>query len=255
MRHELTCSLNDIGVQDLNDRIYVEDIKEEPKVSMETAKRPGYGLFPMTKPKRDELTIKVTLYVKDRNRLRRQDIFDKVMGWCGDGWFRRNTRPDQRIYVYCTKYPSTETFSLTGRLEIEFTAYGEAFWQDIAPMTVASSSAVSSATHEIIPKCTQDCFLEAEISPSSGILDTVIIYVGSQTLRLLGMSVTAASPLKIYYDEMHILRIMSGTTSLLSNRSEESADDIILTAGKTNTVSMIFNTACSYTLSVRGLWK
>ena len=255
MRTEITCSLNDIGVQDLNDRIYVEDIKEEPKVSMETANRAGFGLFPMTKPYREELTIKVTLYVKDRNRLRRQDIFDKIMGWCGEGWFRRNTRPEQRIYVFCTKYPTLETFSLSSRLEIEFSAYGFPYWQDINPVRVSSSSAAQNATATIRPNGTKDTFLEAEITPGSGTLTSVTITKGTQSITLSGLAATPQAPLQIYYDDLHLLHIEIGGVSQLSKRTAASVDDIILKAGVDNEISLAFSTACSYTVKARGLWK
>lgn len=255
MRHELTCSLNDIGVQDLNDRIYVEDIQEEPKVSMETETRAGLGLFPMGKPIREELTIKVTLYVKDRNRLRRQDIFDKILGWCGEGWFRRNTRPDQRIYVFCTKFPTIETFNRSSRLEIEFSAYGYPYWQDINPVRVSSSTAVRDATIAIRPNGTKDTFFEAEIAPATGTLTDVILTCGSQTITLTGLSATTAAPLMIYYDELSLLHIEVGGVSQLSKRTPASADEIILTAGVSNDVELHFSTVCTYTIKARGRWK
>ena len=182
-------------------------------------------------------------------------VFQKVRGWATQGWFTMNTRPGQQLYVFCTKPPAFETFDLTARMEIEFSAYGEAYWQDITPVHVKVTSAVSSASASITPSGTQDCFLEAEIAPSSGTLTSVTITVGSQTLALSGLSVTKTAPLKIYYDELHILHIESGSSSLLSKRSAESADDIILVHGQSNTVSLTFSRACTYTIKARGLWK
>lgn len=256
MRTEITCSLNDIGVQDLNDRIYVEDIKEEPKVSNETANRAGFGLFPMTKPYREELTITVTLYVKDRNRLRRRDIFDRILDWCEDGgWLRTNIRPGQRIYVHCTKMPSIEAYNLSSRLEAEFSAYGFPYWQDIAPVQVASSSAVRDAAIIIRPNGTKDTFLEAEIAPATGTLTDVILMCGTQSIVLSGLAATTAAPLMIYYDELSLQHIEVGGVSQLSKRTPASADDIILTAGVSNDVELHFSTVCTYTIKARGRWK
>lgn len=255
MRTDITCALNGPGLADLDSRIYVEDITEDVSNDMETMQRAPYGLFPMNSPGRGSITIKVKFMIKERNRTERMTVFQKVRGWATQGWFTMNTRPGQQLYVFCTKPPSFETFDLTARMEIEFSAYGEAFWQDITPVQVKVTSAVSSASASITPSGTQDCFLEAEIAPSSGTLTSVTITVGSQTLALSGLSVTKTAPLKIYYDELHILHIESGSSSLLSKRSAESADDIILVHGQSNTVSLTFSRACTYTIKARGLWK
>lgn len=255
MRTDITCALGGVSLHELDSRIYVEDIKEDPNYTMETVSRAGYGTFPLTNPERDSLVIKVIGYVKERDRTAREAVYQKILGWCTNGWFTKNTRPGQRIYVYCTKPPGTETYK-SARLEIEFTAYGEAsYWQDVTPVQVSSSSAVSSATVSITPSGTQECFLEAEIAPSSGTLTSVSITARGRTIALTGLSVTQSAPLLIFYDELHILHIESDGTSLLSKRSAASADDILLKAGQSNSVSLTFGRACTYTIKARGLWK
>ena len=255
MRTDITCALNGPGLADLDSRIYVEDISEEVNIDQETIQRAHYGLFPLNNPGRGSIKIKVKFMIKERNRTERMTVIQKVRGWATQGWFTMNTRPGQQLYVFCTKPPAFETFDLTARMEIEFTAYGEAFWQDITPVQVKVTSAVSSATASITPNGTQECFLEAEIAPSSGTLTSVTITVGTQTLALSGLSVTKTTPLKIYYDELHLLHIVSGSTSLLNKRSAASSDDILLVPNQSNSVGLTFSRACTYTIKARGLWK
>ena len=255
MRTDITCALNGPGLADLDSRIYVEDITEDVNTDLETMQRAPYGLFPMNNPGRGSITIKVKFMIKERNRTERMAVFQKVRGWATQGWFTMNTRPGQQLYVFCTKPPAFETFDLAARMDIEFTAYGEAFWQDITPVSVSVTSAVSSATASITPKGTQECFLEAEIKPSSGTLTSVTITVGTQTFTLSDLSVTKTTPLKIYYDELHLLHIESGSTSLLNKRSAASSDDILLVPNQSNSVSLTFSRACTYTIKARGLWR
>ena len=255
MRTDITCALDGIGLQDLDEHIYVEDVTEETNVDQETAKRPGYGLLPLTDPGNESKSISVKLLVKQKNRIARMAIIQKVKGWASQGWFTSNMFPGLRIYVFCEQPPKVTVFEWTARLEIKFTAYGEAYWQDATPMTKASSSAVSSATVTIKPNGNRKCFLEADIAPSSGTLTSVTIVQGSQRLELTGLSVTSSAPLRIYYDELHILRIVSGSTSLLSKRSGDSSDDILLAPGVDNSISLTFSRACTYTLRARGLWQ
>lgn len=254
-RNLMICALGGNGLLDLDSRIYIEDIQEDVTIDQETAKRALYGIHPLTNPMHQSISITVTFMVKERDRAARMAVIQKVRGWAGNGWFTTNIRPTQRIYVYCTKPPKFETFDWTARMDIRFTAYGEAYWQDITPVTVSSTSAAASATKTITPAGTENCFLEAEITPSGGSLTTVNIAVGSQHLKLEGLSVASGATLSIYYDEHHLLHIESGNTHLLNKRTGDSADDIILSAGAANSVSLTFNRACSYTLKARGLWK
>lgn len=255
MRDLITCALGGVGLLDLDERIYIEDIQEDVSIDTETAKRAAYGIHPLTSPKHQSITVTVTFMIKERDRAARLGVIQKVLGWADQGWLTTNLRTGQRLYVYCTQPPRFVSFEWTNRMEIKFTAYGEAYWQEITPLSVGSSSAVSSATHIITPRGTQDCFLEAEIAPSSGTLTSASITVGTQQFTLTGLSVTSAAPLRIFYDEFHYLHIESGGVSLLSKRSGDSADDILLTAGQPNTVIMTFGRACRYTLYARGLWK
>ena len=255
MRTDITCALNGVGLQDLDEHIYIEEIQENTSIDQETANRAGYGIFPLTDARNQSKTITVKLMVKQRNRVERMKIIRKVMGWADNGWLTSNLFPDLRIYVSCDEPPQISAYEWTARMNIKFIAYGEAYWQDVTPVTVASASAVSSATVAIKPKGTQECFLEADIAPSSGTLTSVTIVQGTQRFELTGLSVTASAPLRIFYDDLHILRIMSGNISLLSKRSANSSDDIRLTPEVNNTVSLTFSRACSYTLRARGLWK
>lgn len=255
MRTDIACVLNGIGIDELDNRIYVEDIREEVTDKQETMQRALYGLFPIGPPRRESVTIKIQFMIKEKDRAERMTVIQRVRGWAVQGWFSMNTRPGQRIYVFCTKATGFETFDWKARMELELTAYGEAFWQDATPVSVSSASAVSTATVSITPSGTQDTFLEAQIAPSSGTLTSVSITAGGRVLALSGLSVTKQTPLMIFYDEGHILHIESGGVSQLSRRSQESADDLILTAGQSNEVSMTFGRACTYTIKARGLWK
>lgn len=255
MRNLMTCALGGIGLLDVDERVYIDDIEEEISISQDTAKRPGYGQFPLNAPRRDSLIVTITFMVKERDRTARASVIQTVRGWAKEGWLTLNIRPNQQLYVFCTKLPETKTFEWTERMEIQFTAYGEAYWQEIVPVSVNAASAVSSDTRTIMPNGTQDCFLEAEIKPSSGTLTSVSIAVGTQTLALSGLSVTKTAPLQIYYDALHLLHIESGGSSLLSKRSAASADDIILAAGQANTVILTFSRACTYTIKARGLYR
>ncbi len=256
MRDLMTCALNGADLFDLDDRIYIEDIIEEAETDHETDNRAAYGMFPMNVPHHQSIVVTVKFMVKERIRYERNGVVHKIQGWAKPGWLTTNIRPNQRLYVFCTKQPKIETFDWTQRMEIQFTAYGEAYWQDIAPLSFESESDVSSASVVVKPMCTHECFFEAQITPTSGeTLTAVTITVNGKSFQLTGLSVVHSHPLSIYYDELHLLHIESNGTSLLSKRSAASADDLILNQNVNNTISMTFDVTCAYTVYIRRLWE
>lgn len=255
MRTDITCALNGIGLDELDSRIYVEDIKESTKVAQDTMQRAYGGLFPLNEPGRESTVITVQFMMKIRDRAERSEVIQRIRGWAAQGWFTMNTRPGQRIWVYCTKEAEYGAFDRSARCEIEFTAYGEACWQNITPVSVSGTAAVGTTTAEITPDGTRKAYLEAEITPPSGTLTAVSVSIGGKSITLNGLSVTNAAPLVIRYDELQILHIESGGVSQLSKRSAASADDLMLEAGQKNTVTLTVDRACAYAIRARGLWK
>ncbi len=251
----MQCDLDGVDLLSLDERIYIEDIQEEIHVDMETGKRLGYAEIPLSEPRNSSITITVTVMIKEKNRVRRMGAIQTIRGWATKGWLRTNIHPGQRLYVRCVQPPNAETFDWTARMDIVFEAFGEAYWQDAVPRTVASESAAASASVVISPTGTRPCYLEAEITPESDTLTSATITVGGQTFALTDLSVAAGDTLEIYYDEMHLLHIESEGVSLLSCRTALSADDLILQARTPNTVQLTFNTACNYRIKARGMWR
>ena len=255
MRDLMTCALNGADMFDLDDRIYIEDITEKVNIDHEAVGRAAYGMLPQNTPRHKSIVITVKFMVKERIRFERNGVVHKIQSWAKQGWLTTNIHPNQRIYVFCTGLPSINTFKWTERMEVQFTAYGEAYWQDITPLEYSSETDTTSASMIIKPICSHDCFFEAQITPSGGTLTSVSVTVGSQSFQLSGLSISANAVLSIYYDELHLLHIESGGVSLLNKRTGASSDDLILVANQNNTVAMTFNVACAYTINIRRLWE
>lgn len=254
MRTDFTCAIDGVILQNLDDRIYVEDVREEATVNNETAKRPGHGLILLHDPGRDSLDIKVTVFVKERDWTARMDVLQKVFKWASKGWFTYDHRPGQRIYVVCTKLPAVQTYDRKARFEISFAAYGEACWQAVVPTVISADAATMDETITIKPNGTRDCFLEAEFTPVDGALTSAELTAGAQTIALAGSLAENGETVRMYYDEMHYLRIERGNTSLADKRTAASSDHILLKARQDNTVHLAFNGMCSCTLTARGLY-
>ena len=255
MRTDFTVSLNDVNIIDIDESIYVEDIKEDPKVNVQTENRLSYGQFVINEPERESLDIVIELKVKQVDRLARQRIFSAIKGWAKSGWLRTNLHDNQRIYVVCTKPPSHKMYSRSETMEITFTAYNEAYWQEISPVVLTLTG--SSASGTIKPRGTRKCFLEAEITNTSGgTLSYVTITSGFQKLSFTGLSIPNNGKLMIYYDEQHLLRAdASGSGSgQMSHLTDDSDDHIIMQANVTSSVSFSASGSCSAKIIARGMY-
>ncbi len=254
-KYSMNCALNGVDILGLDFKLYVEDIIETPEIAVETAKRPDYGLFLVNNTGHDSLKITVKFMIKARRKDERMDIIRKVYAWATNGYLTVSYRPGLRVYVHCTKLPKAETFDWTNRMEIEFTAYNEAYWEDVEPVT-ETLEAATTASATIKPNGTRKCYLEADITNTSeSSLTSVVLATANEAITLSGISVDAGDTVTIGYDLNHFLCIEADSVSLLQYRTYNSADDIMLTAGVDNTVTCTTNVECTTVFKARGLYR
>lgn len=253
MRTDFYAIMNDVNLLNVSEQIYIEDIREDPKVNVPTENRMSYGLFVVGEPEREELDITIKLMIKERNRENRQRIISEINGWAKKGWLQINLRANQRIYVYCTQPLQSESYKTSESMELKFAAYNEAYWQEIIPRTVALSG--SSGSANLTPLGTRYCFLEAEVTNTSESTITGVTITGNgQSIVFAEISLAAGATLNMKYDERHLLTAKIGSTSILDKRTETSVDHIKLPNKEATTVSFTATGSCSVKMIARGLY-
>ena len=134
-----------------------------------------------------------------------------------------------------------------------FTAYAMPYWEADMPIRAVFSG--TGGTAVIRNAGTAPCFLEAEISNTSGsTLTSMSMTADGQTMAFTGMALGAGKTLKIFYDDKWLLRAEVDGASVLNRRTADSADDLILQPCKSTTVTIAADKAVSVTLKARGLW-
>lgn len=251
-RQIMACTLNGADFSGIDEKLYIEDIQEVTTLSVETDKRPGHGRTLLNAPAHDTIQIKLRFMVKERDREARMSIISAIQAWAVAGWLTVSYRSMQRIFVYPTEFPPVTAWQWTNRLEITFTAFGEAYWQDIAPVTASGTGA--SGTASLTPLGTDTCYLEAEITPSAA-LTSAVLTVNGRTITLSGISVASGKTLTIHYDTDHRLCIDADGVSLLAYRTGDSADDLLLIPKQANEITFTFSASCAYEFQARGIWR
>lgn len=247
----LTCALDGTELTSIDDRIFIEEIIEEPIFTPEVARKPTRGSLMLNSPGRDQLNIKITVYVKERDRAERVKVIRKVAAWANaGGTLTCGYRQYQEIYVKCITAPKTTVWDTRQRIEMVFTSY-EGYWRDDTPETDEGTG--TSLTLALTPKGDISCPLEAEITANAAVA-SVTLACGSNTIALTSLTLASGDVLKIQYDENGFLTIKVGTTSYLGYRSAESADDIWLTPNTENSITFTSNASCTVTVIGKGVY-
>ena len=253
----MTCALNGIGLYDLDsakDRIYIQDIEENTTIKAEADTRLYYGQTFLGQNAHNLLTVTVTFMIKERDRAERMALIQKINGWATKGYFTSNTHSNQRLYVICTQLPAVKTFLWNEEMKIVFTAYGEACWEDLAPVSYMVASSKTAASSTFTPGGTRVCFLEAEITNvASSALTTVTLTANGESISLTGLSVAKNQKVELFYDENHYLHITANGISVLNERT--CADDLLLNPNTANSVSCSTNVNCKTIFKARGLYR
>ena len=256
MRTRYDVYMDNLPLSAVDPAIYVTDVQEtQPAYDTTAMARARGDGARVTRRVRDSLQVRVYFAVRETDVDRRRDIIQRAAAWAmGGRYLSLGDRPGQRLRVVCDTLPSvTSALRWTQDLIMVFTAYAMPYWEADTPILAGFTG--TSGTAAIRQAGTAPCFLEAEISNTSGsTLTSLSLTADGQTMAFTGMALGAGKTLKIFYDDKWLLRAEVDGASVLNRRTADSADDLILPPGKATTVTIAADKAVSVTLKARGLW-
>ena len=221
---QLTCALNGTDLTSVDPRIFVEEVVEESDTSPETAKKPTQGSLLMTPVGVDLRTIRVTVYVKERDLEERMKVLRSITAWAYHGGVLEcGYRRGQQIRVKMSALPKLNAWDTRQRVELAFFAL-DGFWRDKMPVTVQTSGK-TTAELVITPRGDLNCPLEAEITAQAAVT-SVALTMGSQTLTFTGLSLQNGDVLKIVYDNNGFLTAKAGDVNRLTAATEKYLSDL-----------------------------
>lgn len=244
--------LNDVALSSVDDSICITDISYSVvSPQMKTVRLAGRNGAYSSGDYVQENRVTLSFMVRQYSTQARQSVVSAIMAWAKPGWLKTSDRPDQRMYVKCSKLPSvTSVLHWTDVLSLELVAFDYPFWTSEIPNTEIMEA---GHEYEVYVPGVYKTDVEAVIVSSSA-LTNVIIECGDTTIELDGINVPAEQPITISYtDDHHILQIQSGGDSLLDKRTPDSYDDLVMEPGK-NVVSFSANASAVCTLIIRGVY-
>ena len=258
--------LNGRKFSDIAPELILRDIAETPAdmdvSTMRFANKPGQRMSSMV---RTSLSVRLVYVIRTQDIQRRMEIRDLIMEWAGNGGMLTiNTRPGKMLNVVC-EYDTALESSLrwTQDLSLTLTAYGFPYWCDAAETVkvVKSNSTnqgLNSYAGTVYMSGQRDAYVSVSIhNNGNGAMTKLNITCDETVIKLSGMSLPAGHVVRIYYDN-DVLRIIDNTAtpsvSLLSYRTADSNDDLMLPAGMDSIIHVSADQAFDGTISARGVW-
>lgn len=250
MKTRYSVWMNNQGLQDLDERIYITDIKEnDPKQRMITAEKPIGGGTRLLRVMRESLSVVVRFAVREYDTARRRDILTRIRAWAREGYLSTSDRPGQRLYVVCEKIPTADSaLKWTGEMEMTLTAYAVPWWEDETPTRATYTG--TNGTAALMCRGDEGGLLDAEIT-TAGTVTSMSIKVNGRSFVFSGLSLAGGSRVTISHDKDGVLSIKAGSVSLLPKRTAASADELLLASGG-NTITFTANASCTAVFSARG---
>lgn len=145
MTTKYTCALDGVSLVSLDDRICIQDIREDaPKLRLDRFPMPqgGQSIVPI----RESLTIRVTFAIQEEQPRLRRAAMQNVLAWAmKGGMLTTSDRPNQRLTVVCSEFPAMSTEDWTEPLTIAFTTTRCPYWEDAEAAFLTTSGASAFA--------------------------------------------------------------------------------------------------------------
>ncbi|MGN0778895.1 MAG: hypothetical protein ACI4MJ_07100 [Aristaeellaceae bacterium] len=235
--------------------VYVLDVQEsQPSMDVTEAKRAWGDGSRVVRSVRESLTVRVSVAIRETDVTRRREVIQRMAAWASGQYMTLGDRPGQRLRVMCTAYPAvTSALKWTQEVMMVFTAYAMPYWEAEQPTRSTFTGTVGNAA--IRPMGTAPCYLEADVANAGSAAMTILsLSKAGQKLSFSGLSVAPGKVLRLFYDENWLFRAEVDGASVLSKRTADSADDLMLAPGISMTVTIGANVPVSVTLKARGLW-
>ena len=238
--------------------IVIDDVSE-PAAEMEITygARNFRGGQTVQKRRRKSLSVTISAKVHELYDLKKRNaIRQAIAAWCDGSILELSNHPNQQLHVICKGEPGLGAVrDFNALLDIELEADEIPYWEEKTANS-ATGSGTTGSTTLLVAGTAKEIPVEVTFTPGSTLAAlTVTVACGgiTKSIALSGMSVSSGSSVVFGRDEHDRLTIKNGNTSLMRYRSAESADDLIIPAGRA-TVSWTADVSGSITFRARGRW-
>lgn len=249
MADRLFCALNGTALRQLDERIHVLDIEElAPVLRTATAARVGDGLH-LLRRQRERLSVRIRFLIEEYDVSARHQLLHLVCAWAEAGGALTLDADGKRVLrVVCTALPAMSSLNWLETLSVDFTAFDCPYWEDAAETAfLLPNTAESGVARVFVPGDAPETPLNLVLRNLSDAALTTLTVSAVGVIRLGGISVPSGAAVHLHHDA-GVFAAEAATdggesVSLLSARTPESADDLLLRPGCINEIRVDANVA------------
>lgn len=253
MKTYFDIAVNGEWLSGVHESVMVSDVHENEVRQTDAAEKPVSFGSRFVRSARKSLSVTVSFAIAERDPQRRMEVLKLVQDWAiAGGAVEVSYRDGQRLYAVCDNPPALASANKwTGLLEAVFTACDVPFWIDTAETRAAITK--SGSIHPGGSQLTVVC--DAAITNTgSGAISRVEIITDASSVVFDGILLPAGGTLNITHNEKWVLAAKIAGESVLAKRTEQSSDDLYLTGGTKNNISIAADGSVSAVFKARGVY-
>lgn len=246
-------ALNGEWLSALDESIYVLDVRDRAVERVLSSAWEMKNGLRFHRRIRSSLSVTIVFYIATPDPSRRAAVLQDIQAWARKGGtLEVNARTDQTLQVKCESLPLiTSASKWTDQLTMTFTAYEFPFWRDRSPATVTISANGSMQPGGAVDDMPCDVKIT---NTGSAAITSLRVSAGETFLAFEGISLPAGGALDITHDEKGILYARIGDTSVLNARTTDSSDDLFVSGGEKNALSVTANGSITAKFTARGVY-
>lgn len=249
-------ALNGVQLDEIDPRIIIKGIEEGAgKESTGSVSLGGRDGTRITGKRRDMVEIQVRFGVNTKSweMEAREEVLEAISAWAfRGGYLTISYKPGRRLYCDEVVTPGAgDAWKRTNEYTITFRAHAVPYWQQDPAQSAATGTGMSgSGSIQVAGSARTVC--DAELRNMSGAnIATATITVGGYQMTFTDLGLGDGETLTISHDDRGVLAIRIGARSVMSKRTEGSADDLFAEPGGVR-FSFTAQRACKLTISCRG---
>lgn len=257
MKELLRCRMNGQDLADAAPGLHLLDIAENAPERQLTAADPAVGQGQrLLRLRRTQLTVTLTVALAERRFDRRADLLDRLRAWAADGWLEISPRPAQRLNCVLTEAPGLESaWQWAQPVTLTYAALNPPCWQALREAVTRTGPGLLCTARHCPGGTAGPVPLNFRLrNEGPGILTRADVSCRETGTRfsLRGLSLHAGETLAADHTPEGLLTLTAGTGSALHTRTADSADELLLLPGRSNTLTVEADAPVSAEFRSRG---
>lgn len=237
----------------LDENLLVIDVQESEKKSVSAVDKPLADGQRFIRSQRKTLSVTVRFVIADADPSRRAYVLGLVQAWAHKGGrLEVNYRENQFLMARCDDLPSLASANVwTGEMTVVFTAHEFPFWLSHSETSVSITESGSISPGGVYDRIPCDVKI---VNKGSAPVTAVTVSANQTSITFEGISLPPGAALEITHNEQGILSAKIGEASVLARRTETSSDDLLVSGGENNSISVAANSSVTATFKARGVY-